>query len=433
MAFPRFSIVLGVLLPLNAAIGAANPAAPTPALLSPDEQKIIAYVDAQGDDFAKELGKIVQINSATENLAGVKQMGDYFVREFAELGFDARFVPLPASTKRAGHFIATRSGAQGQRLLLIGHLDTVLPGGNFRREGDKAFGSGTVDMKGGDLVLLHALRALHSIGALEHTTLNVIMTGDEEDPGDPLEVTRRDLLEAAARSDLALAFENAIGTTATVARRGIVSWSLEVQGATGHSSGIFSAAVGSGSVYETARILSAFHDQLRTMDGITCNPALITGGTEAAIDGTKATAFGKNNIIAQRTLVKGDLRYLSAEQLAAAQELMQAVVKKSLLRTSATLRFENDLFPAMAPTPANYALLARLDQVSRDLGFGEVKAFDPKGRGAGDISFISPPLPGLDGLGLRGEGSHAPTEFAELATAPELIKRTAVLIYRLTR
>ena len=87
----------------------------------------------------------------------------------------------------------------------------------------------------------------------------------------------------------------------------------------------------------------------------------------------------------------------------------------------------------MAPSPANYALLAQLDQVSHDLGFGDVKAFDPKARGAGDVSFVSPPLPALDGLGLRGEGAHAPGEFGDLSSAPELVKRTALLIYRLTR
>jgi glutamate carboxypeptidase len=403
------------------------------AALTAEEQQLVAYVDAHRTDFARDLEAAVQIDSATENLSGVRQMGEYFVREFTAPGFEARFVPLPATTNRAGHLLATRLGSHGKRLLLIGHLDTVLPGGNYRREGDKALGSGVSDMKGGDLVMLHALRALHSIGALDGATLNVVMTGDEEAPGDPLETTRRDLREAAQRSDLALAFETAIGNTATVARRGIVSWNLEVQGATGHSSGIFSAAAGSGSVYETARILTAFHDQLRSMDGITCNPALITGGTEAAIDGLHATAFGKTNIIAQRTLVKGDLRFLSAEQQAEARVRMQAIVQKNLPRTSATLRFDGDRYPAMAPTPANYAILAALDQASRDLGFSPVTAFDPKARGAGDISFVSPPLPGLDGLGLRGEGAHAPGESADLATAPELVKRTAILIYRLTR
>jgi len=181
---------------------------------------------------------------------------------------------------------------------------------------------------------------------------------------------------------------------------------------------MFSAAAGSGSVYEAARILTAFHDQLRTMDGITCNPAIITGGTEAAIDGVHATAFGKTNIIAQRTLVKGDLRFLSAAQLAEAKARMQAIVEKNLPRTTATLRFDGDRYPAMAPSSGNYALLAQLDQASRDLGFSAITAFDPKARGAGDVSFVSPPLPALDGLGLRGEGAHAPGENADLATAP---------------
>lgn len=419
---------LFAVLPFSAAFGGA-----VPATLNPEEQKIVAYVDAHRDEFAKDLEKAVQIDSATENHAGVKQMAAYFVPLYQALGFDARFVPLPESTKRAGHFLATRSGTRGKRVLLIGHLDTVLPGGNFRREGDKVFGAGTFDMKGGDLVFLHALRALHNIGALEGTALNVIMTGDEEDPGRPFATSRRELHDLAARSDLALAFEFAvgntvtvgatvtIGTTVTVARRGMVRWALDVQGNPGHSSKIFSAEVGAGSVNEAARILAAFYEQLHTRDGITCNPVLFPEGP------------GKINAIPPHTHVAGDLRFLNADDLAAAKTLMEATVEKSLPLTKAKLHFADDFFPAMAGTRANDALLAQLDQVSRDLGFGGVQPCDPKVRGAGDISFISPPLPGLDGLGLRGEGAHALGEFAYLDTAPELIKRTAVLIYRLTR
>jgi len=403
------------------------------AALNVDEQRIVAYVDAHGDDFVRDLAAAVQIDSATENLAGVKQLGESFARDFSALGFDARFAPLPASTGRAGHLIAEHRGTKGKRVLLIGHLDTVFPGANYRREGDTAHGSGVADMKGGDIVLLHALRALHAAGLLADTQIVVVMTGDEEAAGDPLAVSRRDLLEAAQRSDLALAFESAIGHTGTVARRGIVSWELEVQGATGHSSGIFSAAVGAGSVYETARILAGFYEQLRTIDGITCNPALVAGGTEATLTRTGGTMAGKSNIIAQRTLVRGDLRYLSAEQLAEARRRMEAVVRDHLPRTSAELKFLDDGYPAMAPTPGNYALLAELDRASRDLGFGEITAFDPKGRGAGDIAFVAPPLPGLDGLGLGGKGEHTTHESTDLTTAPELVKRAAVLIYRLTR
>lgn len=400
--------------------------------LTPGEQKIIDAVDAAQGDFARDLEQAVQIDSATENLAGVRQLGELFSRQLAGLGFESRFIELPASTGRAGHLVAERRGTKGRRVLLIGHLDTVYPGADFRREGDRVFGSGVADMKGGDVVIIHALRALHRAGALEDTSIIVVMTGDEEAVGKPQELARRDLLEAAKRSDVALAFESAIGRTGTVARRGSISWELEVQGVTGHSSGIFSAAMGSGAAYEMARILQGFYNQVRPLDGVTINAALIAAGVEAELERTGGKVSGKTNIIPQRALVRGDLRTVSAEQLAEAQALMQAIVQQNLPRTSATLKF-NEGYPAMPPTPANYALLAQLDQASRDLGQGGITAFDPRGRGAGDIAFVSPPLPGLDGLGLDGPGQHTRNESADLTQAPVLVKRAALLIHRLTR
>jgi glutamate carboxypeptidase len=400
--------------------------------LTVTEQRIAAAAEAGMASFNAELEANVQISSPTEDHAGVRRLGAWFEAEFAKLGFAARWSPI-AEAKRAGHVVAERRGAQGRRLLLIGHLDTVLPGGPFRIADGKAYGSGVNDMKGGNLVILHALRALHAAGALENTSIAVILTGDEEDTGEPMSISRRDLYELAQRSDAALGFETAIGDTGTVARRGFASWTLEVQGATGHSSAIWGAAAGSGSIYETSRILARWHEDLRKLDGLTCNPSLIAGGTEVEARAIDVTARGKTNIIPQRTVVKGDLRFLSAEQLAEAKLLMQAAIDAHFPRTSAKLVFDEGSFPAMAPADGNYSLLKVLDQASQDLGYAAITAYDPKARGAGDISIISPPLPGLDGLGLRGGGAHAPSEWADLTTAPELVKRAALLIYRLSR
>ncbi|MDB6092486.1 MAG: Peptidase [Verrucomicrobia bacterium] len=427
MHFPTSSLVLSVVLALPVFCVQAAAAA-----LSKEEAQIVAFADAQSGKFAADLESAVQIDSSTENLPGVRQMAEFFLPKLTALGFECRYVEQPPSTHRAGHLVAVRRGTHGKRLLLIGHLDTVLPGGNWRREGTAVHGSGVADIKGGDLILIHALQALDSIKALEGTQLTVIFSGDEESAGTPLEVSRKELRDAAARSDVALAYESAVGMTGTVARRGSIAWELEAQGPTGHSSGIFSAPVGSGAVFETARILGSFYEELRKLDGVTVNPAMIAGGREADLSKTGGTLSGKANIIAQRVMVRGDLRTVSAEQLADAQAKMQEIVSRHLPRTSATLKFEEG-YPAMSPTPENYALLAQLNQVSLDLGHGEITAFDPRGRGAGDIAFVSPPLAGLDGLGLGGTGEHSIAEAADLADAPNLIKRSALLIYRLTR
>ncbi len=402
------------------------------AALTPAEESIVAAVNAQSATFARDLEQAVQIDSATENFAGVRKMADVFNAQLTALGLVTQFVESPAPRGRTGHLVAEHRGTRGKRLLLIGHLDTVLPGGNYRRDGDKALGSGSSDIKGGNLIILAALRALHTAGALANTQIIVVMTGDEEAVGRPVEMARQALFEAARRSDLALAFEGAIGQTATVARRGSMSWEIDVQGATGHSSGIFSTAMGAGSIYEASRILQEFYTELRALDGLTLNPALIVGGTETALDRTGGTTAGKTNITAQSTRIRGDLRTVSAAQLASAMEKMTAIVAKNLPRTSAKITFSEG-YPAMPDSPANRALLAQLDQASRDLGFGEITAYDPRSRGAGDIAFVSPPLPALDGLGIRGGGAHAPNEWADLATVPELVQRTALLIYRLTR
>ena len=111
---------------------------------------------------------------------------------------------------------------------------------------------------------------------------------------------------------------------------------------------------------------------------------------------------------------------------------MQEIVSRSLPQTKAQITFV-DNYPAMSPTPENYALLKLFNQASLDLGLGKIEAYDPGGRGAGDISFVAPFVSGLDGLGIRGGGSHAPDEFADLDSLPIQIKRTALLIYRLTR
>lgn len=402
--------------------------------LSPEEQRIVSYIDAHKDEAIALLERVVNIESATQNTAGVKQVGQVFKSEFEKIGLTARWIDMPPEMNRGGHLVAENENknARGKRILLLGHIDTVLQGEHWRRAGKIAFGAGTSDMKGGDVVLLYALKALADAGVLKDLHIIVMLTGDEEAAGRPVEISRGDMVAAAKRSDLALSFEGARGNDATVGRRGSSSWTLEVTGKTGHSSQIFKQQMGAGAILEASRILDKFYEEFHASKTVTFNPSLFVGGTEATVTGSGGNATGKTNVVPAKVIVRGDLRFANEAEKEAARARMRAIVAANLPQTSAKITFEDGI-PAMAPTEANYAILKQLSQVSEDLGFGKVGTVDPADRGAGDIAYVSNLIPGLDGLGADGGGAHAPGESVNLESMPALTKRAAILIYRLAR
>jgi glutamate carboxypeptidase len=410
-------------------------AQPSALRLSPVEERMRAFVRSHEAEQVALLEKAVNIASGTMNPTGIRAMSRLFESEFAAIGFDTQWIPLPDSAKRAGHFFAERRGSRGKRLLLIGHLDTVFEGDGekFVVKDSLAYGAGSSDMKSGDLIILYALKALNSVGALKDTRIIVAMTGDEEDPSPLMELSRKPLVDAARRSDIALGFEEDAGK-GTVARRGIGSWQLTVTGTQGHTSGMFSPSTSFGAIYEITRIITAFRERLSGEQYLTFSPGIILGGTNVTFDSIalSGTADGKDNIVAPRAYAHGDLRFLTREQQAKARDAMRAIVAENLRGTSATISFE-DGTPSMPPTPGNYALLAVVDTVSRALGRGPVEALDPGLRGAGDISFVADHVDAVDGLGAIGFRSHSRDEHVNLKSLGPATERAAILIYRLTR
>jgi len=407
--------------------------------LSPAEEKMRVFVQQHRADQIAFLEKVVNISSGTLNQSGVRAVGDVFAAELKELGFETRWVSLPPEMKRAGHLFAEHKAKgkgrnTGKTVLLLGHLDTV-----FEGDGQKwslvndstAKGAGSADMKGGDAVFLYALKAMKAAGTLDDANIIVALMGDEESGGEPDSISRRDLVEAAKRSQVLLAFEEDAGK-ATIARRGFSSWQLSVTGRQGHSSGVFGRGSGFGAIYEIARILNEFREALSAEPNLTFNPGVIVGGTTVSFDSSmiSGTAAGKLNIIAPAAYAQGDLRFLTPDQLTKAREKMTEIVSKSLAQTSAKISFANGN-PSMPPTPGNYALLAVLDSVTRAIGQGPTEALDPGQRGAGDISYISEYADALDGLGVRGNRSHSPDETVNLNSLVPATERAAVLISRL--
>ena len=401
------------------------------------EQEIVNYIREHKQEQIDFLIKTVNINSGTLNLDGVREVGMLYKKELDALGFKTNWISMPDSLGRAGHLFAEIDEGKGKTILLIGHIDTVFEKDHefqsFSCTGNSGKGPGANDMKGGNGVIIYALKALHSAGALKDKNIIVAFTGDEEKPGQPLSISRHDLVEAGKKADIALGFETASGMNyATVARRGSSGWNLRVNGKQAHSSGIFSEDTGAGAIFEAARILNTFYTDVKGEDLLTFNPGVIIGGTQISYDSgqSKGTAFGKTNVVASELEVYGGLRFISEEQKKSTRNKMREIVKNNLPETSASIRF-SDSYPAMKPNEGNMALLEILDQVSQDLGYGVVEAYDPGRRGAADISFIAQYVDGLDGLGVMGSGSHSPDETIDLETFIPLTERAALLIHRL--
>jgi len=418
---------------------------PSPAIakLSPAESRMIQTVDAEQERTLSMLEKWVNQNSGSLNIEGVTRVGEMLRSELEPLGFKVQWIDMKA-TGRAGHIVATHKGnGKGKRMLLIGHLDTVFepdsPFQRWERQGNDGIGPGSGDDKGGMAVMIAALRAMQQGGTLKDADIEVVLTGDEEDNGLPIELARRDLVAAGKRADVALDFEGLAEEDGkdigSIARRSSGAWTLTVSARSGHSSGIFSPSSGNGAIYELTRIIDTFRRELPE-DKLTFNVGLVGGGASAKLDEgrIRLEATGKTNIIPETAVARGDLRGIDRAQIDRVKAKMQAIVANGTLAgATAKLAFDPDEYPPMAPTEGSRAVLARLNLVNRDMGLEQMGELDPMKRGAGDISFVAQDVDGLIGLGAASDGDHAPGEKVDIASIWRQAKRAAILMTRLSR
>ena len=421
-------------------------AAPASAQLTAAEQQMQQNIDAEQDRTVAMLERWVNQNSGTMNFAGVEAVGRMLRAELEPIGFKVDWVSMKAAG-RSGHIVARHKGSgrgRGKRMLLIGHLDTVFepdsPFQRWERRGNLGVGPGSGDDKGGMAVMVAALRAMQAAGTLKSADITIVLTGDEEDGGDPIEVTRKPLIDAGKWADVALDFEglsqeagpSGVRDMGAVARRSSDSWTLIASAPTGHSSGIFTD--GNGAIYELTRIIDAFRRELRE-DKLTYSVGLIGGGASAELDKDRIRigATGKTNVVPSSAVARGDLRAISPDQIARTKAKMQAIVGQHLPGTTAVLSFDPGGYPSMPPTEGNRALLARLNRVNADMGLDQMGETDPEKRGAGDIAFVAADTDGLVGLGPAGSGSHAPGEAVDVASIFRQAKRAAILMSRLAR
>ena len=405
---------------------------------------MVRTIDSEQQRTTGFLQRLVDQNSGTMNIAGVEAVRQMVEPEFQKLGFRTQWINMKAAG-RAGHLVARHVGSRnGKRLLLIAHLDTVFePDSPFQRwspDNNIAHGPGAGDDKGGIAVIVAALRAMQAAGTLKQANITVFMTGDEEDAGSPLSVSRGDLVAEGKKADAALDFEDlaqengpggprAMGSTA---RRSAGSWTVTVSGRSAHSAGV--GAGNYGAIFELSRIIDEFRRELPE-DKLTYNVGLIAGGQTAKLDPERIRieATGKTNIIASTAVARGDLRAISQDQIDRTRAKMRAIIARPLTGAHAEITFDEDGYPPMPPTNGNRAILGELNKVNADMGLPEMGELDPAKRGAGDISFVAADVSGLAGLGPASDGSHTDKEVVDIPSIFKQAKRAAILMSRLAR
>ncbi|WP_419418553.1 M20/M25/M40 family metallo-hydrolase [Legionella sp. D16C41] len=410
--------------------------------LSEQEHFLLNNIQNRQAEQVELLEKLVNINSGTENKKGVEEVGQILAKAFTEINFKAHWVHLPDSMKHAGTLILEHhpTNYHGKKILLIGHLDTVFPPNHafqkFKRENDTAYGPGVADIKGGDLVILYALKSLYDKKLLEHAYITVVLTGDEENSALPHSISRKALIDAAEDIDVALEFEMASpDNKVIIGRRGMIKWALETVGVEKHSSLIFDKNTGDGAVFELTRNLSKLLEFCKKHKGLTANTALIASGTklENNFANHSAQVLSTLNIIPKRAVAEGEIRFISEAQCLQAKAFMQKTAQETLPPTKAHVTFKEPT-PAMPATQNNQSLLRQYSFLSQKIGKGEVSAYDPIKRGASDISYVANKVPyNLAGLGAIGSGAHTEEEQISISGLTTNTQRAALLIHQLTR
>lgn len=330
----------------------------------------------------------VEVESPTSHVEGVERMMDMVSQTFRGLG--ASVERIPGSDGRASHVAAASPwGADAKGILVLSHLDTVHPVGTlgelpYRVEGDKAYGPGIYDMKGGAYLGLTAYRTLAEAGVETALPIRFLYVSDEE-VGSP--TSRRHIEAAGEKAKYVLVTEPARdGGKIVTARRGSARFRIAAQGRAAHSGGRH--ADGRSAILEMARQVVAIESRTDYERGFSVNVGTIRGGSAV-------------NVIPERCEAYLDMRF---NDLDTAKEMIAWAKSLKSHDPDIMLTVEGDMMrPPFAKTPAIEALYAQAREIAADIGFELV---DSATGGGSDGNFLADRLPVLDGLGVDGEGAH---------------------------
>jgi glutamate carboxypeptidase len=363
------------------------------------------WLGEQGKAMETALAELVAINSFTENVEGGNRVGEILSELFSIDGLEPTLVPS-ATGKYASHLVVSSTWTnRGEApIALVGHLDTVFPPGTFegfRRDGDLARGPGVLDMKGGLVVVLWALRALSAAGALTSLPgLRVVVVADEE-VGSP---EGRSIIQSSIEgAQGALVFEaGRKGDLIITRRKGTGALNIVAHGKAGHAGNAHKESVNA--LWALAKIIDRMQRLTDYGRGVTVNVGKVTGGTSKNTVPDLAEAFV-------------DFRYeTSAEGEALVEAVRRAAAECAAEVPGSRIEVHGGIGrPPLERSEASARLTEAYGACARQSGLGAGEA-GLIGGGSDASTSSAMGIASIDGLGPRGIGFHTHDEQIEIAT-----------------
>ena len=376
-------------------------------------EKVFAEIDALTDKYIGVWEDICNIESPTNDKAGVDAVCEYTLDICRELGFDIKYCRQEVAGDAAS--ATMNPNAKGEAICVSAHMDTVHPVGMFgtpavRKDGEKIYGPGVCDCKGGIVASLLAMEALQKCG-YSARPIKLILQSDEEVGSrfSNLETVRFMCDEAKG----AAAFLNLEGYTpgkACIARKGIVTFTFTVTGIEAHSANC--ATKGANAIIEAAHKMIML-DKIKDEEGLTCNCAVIEGGTVV-------------NTVPGQCTFKVNVRYANKEQYEWICEYAKTVANTVYVEGCTCELKQSGSRIAMELSERNTDLLDKMNAIFADCGMPAL--IGEKRKGGSDAAYVTDAgVPCIDSLGVRGSEIHSVREYAYLYSLAESAKRIAAV------
>ena len=391
-------------------------------------QALQAKATEQVQPLLESLKSLVAIESGSRDLEGLAQMSEWLAKRLQASGMTVQVLPTQApafhpqlkGAKLGAMVYATRAGTGKRRVLLIAHMDTVYPRGMgakqpFRSDGDKAYGLGISDDKGGVAVILHTLDVLNATGFKDYAELGVLINADEEigSPGSGAFITQK-----GSEYDAVLSFEGGgfDQDAVRLATSSIAIVEMKITGKASHAGG--NPEGGRNALYEMAHQILKTRNYGENDKGLKINWTVGNSGETRNVIPASATAIA-------------DVRSLSNEDLDRLEARLREAIKDKLIPdTQIDLDFYRSR-PAFNANAVSRVLAGHAQRAFKDIGL-PLEIRDRATGGGTDAAFagLRPKGGVLESFGLRGFGAHSnDNEYIFISSiAPRIYLATRMVI-----